>query len=245
MLYFDEYGDRKNPTILMLHGAGALDTFCHQYCFSERYHLVVPHLPGAGNAASQVYEPRQIKQELFDLIERLHKDKIGLIGHSLGAQIAIMLACEHPEQFHFAVFLSAWVNPKPATVNMYCRLAGMSSKMLHLKWLVRFQGKYWHFTDEQTDFMANYSTQITPQVYRSFFANTLDLSKLPSYQSLFIPMVAICGSREVKDMKLSLSLLAQNPHCQTIILPKASHDFPMRDAEQLNQILVRIFSYEQ
>ena len=112
MLCYDEYGNRENPTILMLHGAGALDTFSRQYCFSEKYHLVVPHLPGAGKAADQVYEPEKTKQALYTLIAGLNKEKIGLIGHSLGGQIAVMLASEHPELFSFAVFLSAWVNPK-------------------------------------------------------------------------------------------------------------------------------------
>ena len=36
MLYFDEYGNRENPTILLLHGAAALDTFCMPYCFSTQ-----------------------------------------------------------------------------------------------------------------------------------------------------------------------------------------------------------------
>ena len=40
MIYYDEYGNRDNPTILMLHGAGDLDTFIQQYCFSDKYHLV-------------------------------------------------------------------------------------------------------------------------------------------------------------------------------------------------------------
>ena len=51
MLYYDEYGSKENPTIMLLHGAGALDTFCRQYCFSDKYHLIVPHLAGAGKAA--------------------------------------------------------------------------------------------------------------------------------------------------------------------------------------------------
>lgn len=237
MIHFDEYGNRQNPTILLLHGAGALDTFCRQYCFSEKYHLVVPHLCGAGKAADKVYEPEALKQELFHLIEDLHKEKIGVIGHSLGGQMAVMLVSERPELFCSAVFLSAWVNPTPSTVKMYCSLAGISAAMLHWKWLIQFQGKYWNYTASQIDIMAEYTKQITPQVYRSFFANTLDLSKLSSYQSVRLPMLAVCGSREVKDMKTSLQLLAQNPNCRTLILPKASHDFPMRNAGALNPIL--------
>ena len=82
-------------------------------------------------------------------------------------------------------------------------MAAMSAKMLHWGWLVRFQGKYWNYTPEQAKYMAEYSKQITPQVYSSFFANTLDLSTQPSYMAVSIPMYAICGSKEVKDMSPS------------------------------------------
>lgn len=241
MLYYKEYGDRKNPTILMLHGAGALDTFSKQYCFADKYHLVVPHLPGAGKAAAEVYEPEKTKQELFELIKSLSKEKIGVIGHSLGGQIAVMLVSERPEMFSFAVFLSAWVNPKPNTIKMYCGVAGLSARLLHLDWLVHFQGKHWNYTEEQVKYMVEYSKMITPQVYQSFFANTLDLSKLSSYATVCVPIYAICGDKEVKDIKKSLNLLAENPYCQTMILSKANHDFPMKNANELNKILADIF----
>ena len=227
MLKYNEYGDSKNPTILLLHGAGAYDTFSGQYGFAEKYHLIVPHLPGAGKAADVVYEPEKTKQELYELIHSLGKEKIGVVGHSLGAQVAVMLVSAWPELFQFAVFLSAWVNPEPDTVNKYCRLATVSAKMLHIGWLTRFQGKYWNYTKEQADYLVEYSKKITPRIYRSFFENTLDLSKLPSYGKVCVPMYAICGDKEVKDMKISLKLLA---------------DFPMRNAKELNKILADIFS---
>ncbi len=237
MIYYDEYGKKENPTILLLHGAAALDTFCMQYCFSDQFHLVVPHLPGAGRAAAEIYEPEKTVDELFMLIKSLNKKRIGVIGHSLGAQIAIMLVSRNPELFNFAVFLSAWVNPKPKTIQMYCSLARLTKNTLHWSWLVQFQGKYWNYTKKQAENMAEYSKQITLPVYRSFFSNTLELSRLPEYQAVKIPMLAICGSKEVKDMKTSLTLLAQNPSCQTKTLRGVSHDFPMRDAKQLNEVL--------
>lgn len=237
MLQYDEYGNRDNTTILLLHGAGALDTFCRQYCFSDKYHLVVPHLAGAGKTADEIYDPEKTVEELFVLINALQKKRIGVVGHSLGGQIAIMLVSRRPELFYFAVFLSAWVNPRPKTIRNYYSLAGLAAQMLHCKYLVRLQGKYWHYTAQQTDTMSEYSKLITPQIYRSFFANTLDLSKIPEYQMVKLPMMAVCGSRETGDMKTSLTLLAENPNCQTIILKKAGHDFPMRNSKELNPLL--------
>lgn len=241
VLYYDEYGDRKDPTLLLLHGAGALDTFCQQYHLADRYHLVVPHLPGAGRAADEIYEPESTVEELFALIEDLQKERIGVIGHSLGAQIAIILVSRRPGLFGFAVFLSAWVIPRRKTIRMYCALSGLSVKLLHWKWLVRLQGRYWGYTAEQAERMAEYSKKITPQVYRSFFTDTLDLSSLPGYRAVNIPMLAVCGKREMKDMKTSLALLSENPKCRTMILQRSGHDLPMRSPGELDPILEDLF----
>lgn len=238
MIPYDEYGEKSSPTVLLLHGAAALDTFCQQYEFAGEYHLIVPHLYGAGKSASEVYEPEQLKKELLLLIKKLDSRKIGIIGHSLGAQLAIMLVCEAPEQFSFAVYLSAWVNPTQRSIRQYSRLAGITSSMLKWKWLVRLQGKYWNYTKEQSDYMAEYARDITAEIYRSFFTNTLRLSECCNYNSIKIPMLAICGSKEVNDMKKSLDLLGENPCCQTMILSKENHDFPMRAAKKLNPILL-------
>ena len=237
MLHYDEYGDRRQPTILLLHGAGALDTFCQQYGLADRYRLIVPHLPGAGQAAEVAYDPAQTIRALWTLIESLGEEPIGVIGHSLGGQLAVMLVSQRPERFRFAVFLSAWVNPTPKSVRPYVALSGLAAKMLRWQWLVRLQARYWHYTAAQADAMVHDTRKMTPKVYRSFFANTLRLADLPAYQRVETPMLAVCGGRETRDMRASLTLLGQNPRCRTMMLPGAGHDFPMRQAHKLNPIL--------
>ncbi len=245
MIHFDEYGDRKNPTILLLHGAGALDTFCRQYCFKERFHLVVPHLCGAGESVDILYEPRKQTEALWELITELGKEKIGLIGHSLGAQLAIRLACERPERFSWAVFLSAWVNPTDKALKPYLVLAPATAAMLHWSWLVKLQGYYWNLNKEQASYMAEYSRRITGEQYKAFFSHTLKLEEYPQYAELQLPMLALCGSGEVKDMKRSLKLLEMNPNCKTMILTGALHDYPMRCPKKLNPILLDFISKHQ
>lgn len=168
MLHYDEYGSPNHPTTLLLPGAGALDTFNQQYVFADSYHLFVLHLPGSGKASGVVYDPHKTTQELLELIQSLHQ-KVGVIGHSLGAQIAIRLVSEHPEFFHFAIFLSAWVKPNPQKIKGLCALAKISAKMLHWQGLVRLQGWYWHYTSQQARTMADDSKRISAEVYRSFF----------------------------------------------------------------------------
>ena len=59
-MYIEEFGPAGAPTVLLLHGAGVKDTFCHQLPqLSGRYHVLLPHLPGAGRAAAEGYAPDQ------------------------------------------------------------------------------------------------------------------------------------------------------------------------------------------
>lgn len=238
MIPYDEYGDRKNPTILLLHGAGVLDTFAKQYCFSEQFHLVVPHLRGAGKSVALLYEPRQQLDELKQLISALGKEKIGLMGHSLGAQLAIALVCEQPEAFAYGIFLSPWVNPEERTQKRYLQLAAPTVRMLHWSWLTKLQGRYWHFNEEQIAALTECSKQITLQQYQAFFANTIHLGDFPQFGTLQLPMLALCGSMEERDIRKSVRLLGENPNCKTRILRGAAHDFPMRAANKLNPVLL-------
>lgn len=243
MLVYDEYGASEAPTLLLLHGAAALDTFSGLYdSLSRQYHLVIPHLAGAGQAVGVCYEPQAQHQELLELAEALrardplHR-KLGLMGHSLGGQQAALLACARPEWFSCAVLLSVWLDPSPMETRLYCSFARMGTPMLHCKSLVRLQGRYWHYTPAQAERMAQDAARLTPEVYESFFAHTLRRADLAGYRELSLPMLAVCGSGEVGDIKRGLSFFAQNPHCRTVLLPHAGHDFPMRRAGELNALV--------
>ena len=235
---YEEFGTRNAPTVLLLHGAGVKDTFCRQMgMLTARYHVVLPHLPGGGRAAAEVYEPERTVKQLLTLVDALPEGPLAVVGHSLGAQLAVRLVCARPQRFACAVFLSAWVHPSPAAIRLYCAAAGLCAGMMHWKWLVRLQGAWWHFPKEQSDAMADAAARLTAEGYRAFFAHTLDLSALPAYSAVTVPMLAVCGSGEVRDMKTSLTLLARNPCCRTVLL-KGGHDYPMRRPEALDALLL-------
>lgn len=244
---YDTYGKAENPPLLLLHGAAATDTFSNQYCFADRFYLIVPHLAGSGRAIHEVYDPETTLSALETLVEeccaRLHCKAMMVMGHSLGGELAVALVSRRPQRFSRAVFLSAWVCATQKSVREYGKMASMTSRMLHWRWLVRLQARYWHYTPAQTDFMVEYAAYITPRQYAAWFVNRIYLDKLPRYASLELPMLAICGSAEVPEMKASLAALgARNPHCETRILQGASHDFPMRCAKQLNPMLLEFLT---
>lgn len=238
MLHFDEYGDVTRPTIVFLHGAMAVDTFSQQYeLFKRDYHVVVPHLYGAGISVEKYYDPIAIEAELLELIDFIGKPKIIVIGHSIGAQLAVLLVAKYPNFFEKAVFLSPWIIPNERSTQLYTSMASVTVALLRQSWIVRMQGTYWGFSKQERDFMANYSKKITVSNYKAFFEKTINIHNLPEFYEVEIPMLAICGSRESKDIKKSVAALGDNPHCKTLTMYKASHDLPMRKARQVNDLL--------
>jgi pimeloyl-ACP methyl ester carboxylesterase len=238
-MYYDEYGDRENHTIVFLHGAAATDTFCNQYCFQNKYHLIVPHLYGCGKEVNEMYEPEKTIKALADLIQSLRKEKVTLVGHSLGGELAVAMVSRYEYLFDKAVFLSAWVCSSQKTIEKYVKIAKYSCRTLKIDWLIRFQARYWHYTKQQEDFMAEYAKKITPEQYAAWFKYRIFLDDLPGYRNVKIPMLAVCGKKEVKEMINSISELGKrNPNCKTIILDKVNHDFPLRQSNLINPILL-------
>lgn len=238
-MYYDEYGNRENHTIVFLHGAAATDTFCNQYCFQNKYHLVVPHLYGCGKEVNETYEPQKTIQAIAEIIQGLGKNKVTLIGHSLGGELAVAIVSQYENLFDKAILLSAWVCSSEKSMKMYQKIAKYSCHTLKLGWLVKLQAKYWHYTKEQADFMVQYAKKITPEQYAAWFKYRIFLDEQTNYSKVKIPLLAVCGKKEVKEMKNStFELGKRNPNCKTIFLDQVNHDYPLRQADLLNPILL-------
>ena len=238
-MYYDEYGNKENHTIVLLHGAAATDTFCQQYCFQNKYHLIVPHLYGCGKEVKEIYEPQKTIQAVAEIIKGLGKNKVTLIGHSLGGELAVAMVSQYEYLFDKAIFLSAWVCATEKSVKRFQKIAKYSCHMVKIGWLIRFQAKYWHYTKEQSDFMVEYAKEIKPEQYIAWFKYRIFLDELINYPKVAIPMLAVCGQKELKEMKASISELGKrNKNCKTLVLDKVNHDFPLRQAEKINPILL-------
>lgn len=239
MIYYDEYGCENNQVILMLPGAAALDTFSKQYFLSEKYHLIVPHLPGSGKSVNIIYNSEETISQLLALIDFLGIENAVLMGHSVGGQLATALVSLRPDAFKGALFLSPWIIPNQKLSKLYSSCANVMSFCFKMKKLIIWQCKYWGLSDEQSRYMAEYSKYISPEQYRAFFNQPIDLNNFPAYSNVDIPMLAVCGEKENDIIKKSVNLLQErNTHCKAVIVPRANHDFPLRKAQQLNELLL-------
>ena len=236
----DTYGDAQNPTLVLLHGAAALDTFSHQYeALSHWFHVLVPHLPGAGEAAAELYDPQTTADALAEWIASLGADRVLLMGHSVGAELAVKLASEHEQLFSRAVFLSPWLCASEAAARRYAGMARMTHGAIKSAYLLRMQAKYWGLTPEQTEKLVSYGPRITLETYVAFYKKRINLSELSGYPSVSIPMLAMCTRGETAEMRTSVRTLGeQNTNCLTVIFPQGSHDFVLRKHNLLNPMLL-------
>ena len=239
-MFFDAYGDAKNPVLVLLHGAAALDTFANQYdLLAQHFRVLVPHLPGAGEAAAEAYDPQATADALAAWIASLNVGKVIVMGHSVGAELAVKLVSEHEELFSRAVFLSPWLLASSGSVKLYTSMARMSYGAIKNEKLLRIQAKYWNFSAEQADRMVAYSPRIPLETYVSFFSKRIQLGELTGYPAVSIPMLSMCARGDSGETKASVRALGgRNTNCLTVIFPQGSHDFVLRQAGLLNPMLL-------
>ena len=239
-MFYDFYGEEQNPVLVLLHGAAALDNFTHQYeLLASRFFVLVPHLPGAGAAADEAYDPQATIDALAEWIASLNRGKVMLMGHSVGGQLAVKLVSEHESLFSRAVFLSPWVVSSEKSIKLYSSMARLTHSSVKNAKLLRMQAHYWGYTPEQTEKLVAYSANISLDTYVSFFQKCVQLSDLSGYSSVQIPMLAMCARGETAEMKASVHALGeQNTNCLSVIFPKGSHDFVLRCSDLLNPLLM-------
>ncbi|MCE5188956.1 MAG: alpha/beta hydrolase [Eubacteriales bacterium] len=239
-MFFDAYGDEKNPVLVLLHGAAALDTFANQYgLLAQEFRVLVPHLPGAGESVNEPYDPQAAADALAVWIASLGTGKVLLMGHSVGAELAVKLVSEHEGLFSRAVFLSPWLCASPASVKLYASMARMSYGAIKKEKLLRMQARYWNYNEAQTARMLEYSPKIPLETYLSFYEKRIHIDDLSGYSSVSIPMLAMCARGDSGETKASVRALGeQNTNCLTVIFPQGSHDFILRCAKLVNPMLL-------
>jgi len=86
--------------VVYLHGGGIVEGFDFLDALADRYHVVLPLLPGYG-ATELEPAPRShqdVTAHLTDVLDALGLDRVVLVGHSLGGWRAVAFTAAHPER---------------------------------------------------------------------------------------------------------------------------------------------------
>lgn len=114
-LSYQEYGDKKAPLMVFLHGGGVSSWMWDkqiQY-FQQHYHCITIDLPEQGASKnSENFSIQLSAVKVNELIEKIAGGKkVIVIGFSLGAQVTIQMLSINPNLIDYAVINSALVRP--------------------------------------------------------------------------------------------------------------------------------------
>ncbi len=110
LAYEEENLDSGNSTIVLIHGATSSSEYYkpNRPYFSDTYHLLLPDLPGHGKSKDIPFTRQTSAKLLAELIRsRARNGKAHILGHSMGAHIAIVLATYYPDVVD-VVFVSGY-----------------------------------------------------------------------------------------------------------------------------------------
>ena len=93
------WGEAGQPTLILLHGAGANAHWWDHLAksFAEDFHVAALDFRGHGESDyPEVLQPGAFSDDLETLIAHLHASEFVIVGHSLGAHVALWHAANRP-----------------------------------------------------------------------------------------------------------------------------------------------------
>lgn len=237
---FEEFGKEHEKTIVMLHAANYVHVFAKQYCLSDEYHLIVPHLMGYGEETDKTFNTEEQIKELAEFISSLGK-KVALVGFSLGAQVGFKLLSEHPELFNCAVLVSPWLIKDRETLD---KVVAMNEKQLATfkkKWLCGLIARMNGFTKEQRTSFVEQMQKVTPETVKNAVDNGITLDSVSGFDKVDVPVLALAGAKEQDFIRDGVKKLSEmNTNCTSEVWDKAAHNIPPMFAKQFNERIRQI-----
>lgn len=235
-MVFEEYGDRANPTVIFLHGAMAYKSFMRQRELSDLFHTVFYALPGHAADAGRDFNRETAVSDVVQLIGVLGKEKVHLVGFSLGSQLALMVLDRYPEKLESVVLVSPLIDSTVLDHLMLAlstRVVGYLSKLsLPSKLIGQMVGaegeEFNRFRREQrVQNVEKLSTQILTGMLRS--------SDLKNIKNIDTRVLIAVGEKESPSfLRTAKQLGGSIRNSRLLIYEGAAHNIPYKYYERFN-----------
>lgn len=221
-------GDGSNP-VLMLHGAGVSGWMWTPTCelLGSDVNAIVPDLPGFGRSAAQPYVSHAATLDaLTGVLERHAPHGAHVIGFSLGAQLALLLASQLPHLVRGVIIVSAETKPAPLP-GPTLALLGLAAPLSRRTRFAQAQARELGVPDRLLESYLRDSAATTRETLLSSVGENIRFT-LPSAWSQYQgDAVVLVGAKERKLMHdsaaLTASALASSRLCT---VQDAAHDIP-------------------
>ncbi|MBQ7491789.1 MAG: alpha/beta hydrolase [Clostridia bacterium] len=239
-MYYEEFGKRDAPVVVMLHGAFFTDTYRGEYALGQRYHLIVPHIRGFGKAADEIFTADAATEEIKSLIRPCAP--VFLVGFSLGAQLAFKLLAEEPALFQKAVVVSPWLVDKDEIPEKMMRGNLKMLAQLKNRMVCQMIGFASGMPKEKRGELAEAMQRVSEQTVRNCVDNGIALRENGPFDGCPVSVLALAGEKESEAVRRSVqAMAAKGAACRCEIWPRAKHNIPMAFAKKLTQTIDAFF----
>lgn len=239
-MHIQEIGSKNAPTIVFLHGGGMSGWIWEkQIEHFKDYHCLVPDLPGHGESNEPLISLRDCAQKVAELIEKNGYNKVIVVGHSLGAKVAVELLSVKPHMVDYAVIVSALYRPTKMMLWLHKPwVYRLTVWLVKYKKILELQAKLiFKESSDQQNFIKD-TQRLTATDLQKIYDMAYD-SKLPSaLSSLKTSVLVMAGAKEPFAMGQSVMDLANAiPHAKGVLVRTVNHTFPWTEADLFNKII--------
>lgn len=231
----------EGAQIVLLHGVGLrAEAWNRQIdAFSERYHVTALDMPGHGDSAVRPNLTRV--SDYADAVLGAFDGPALIVGHSMGAMIALDLAVRAPEQVKGVVALNAIFERSPeAAAAVQARAAELDGVTVADP--TGALNRWFGANDSSEcaachDWLCSASPEGYKAAYTAFAHNPGP--RRSNLERLSCPALFMTGALEPNSTPaMSEAMAALTPKGRAIIVPDAAHMMPMTHPEVVNAALL-------
>jgi len=249
-----EAGKSNNQTIVLLHGLGNRSTTWEEQLskLSSHFHVIAWDAPGYGDSfdPSPVYKDfSEFSDTLKEFVESLDLSNFYLVGHSMGAAIAIDFSYRFPDKVQKLILAdptrgSAFISEEKSYQQLEDRLYAINE-----------QGSYKLAQDRAKNLFSDYATtqqieksekimaQVRPSGYSSASYSLYNLNQKNIYPLITVPTMIICGEEDkITPVPESKYIYNHISNSELVTIPKAGHLCFLEAPKKFSDYVINFFA---
>lgn len=195
---------------------------------------IIPDLPGFGRSAEETYPTHsEVVGELTAVLDGHAPDGAVVVGFSLGAQLALLLAAARPALVRGTVVVSGETEPAPFPKSTLA-LLGLTAPLARQKWFARIQGRELAVPPTLMDDYVRDSAATSRATLLASVGENIRFAIPAELRGVESPVHVMVGGRERKLMHRSAQTTVDAVRGATLeVVPEAGHDIPFTHPAEL------------
>jgi len=201
-MQFYEYGNKENPTILLVHGGGNSKWMFERQAklLEKEYRVILPELDGHGKEQGTTYTSTKVEADKIVnyILEQSDGELFAIAGASLGAQIALEVVSRKEVHIKKAFLESGIYFSKNSYRKMlsYRWMIKAMTAMYEWKGLVKWSCRYYGWPVEFSDQIRNDAKALSVESNLNLYDTYFSYSIPDSLKETETDVLFLYGSKE-------------------------------------------------